>query len=138
MSTLSHFETSTIGGIQQMAMTKAREDTMYGVQHKPGTTGMTGTRQTVDAYNAWFYENEDRPRVLAGPIRRAQANLGPDYKPVKGSELHGVQASSYRPGPIPSVRGTEAEQMTVQDSVPLPDVRNSFGHNTKTRFSRVR
>lgn len=138
MSTLSHFETSTIGGIQQMSLTRAREDTMYGVQNKPGTTGMTGARQTIDTYNSWFYDNEDRPRVLAEPIRRAQANLGPDYKPVEGSEKYGVQASSYRSGPVTTVRGTDARPLSANDKVDLPDFRDSFGHNTKNRFSRVR
>jgi len=139
MTTNSHFQASTIGGIHQISMVEARYATLEGVQHRPGTTGSTpNSRQTIDAYNAWFHESELRDKQLAEPIRRAQANLGPDSKPIQGSETAGVNPSSYRPVQAETARGVPATPMMRGDVVVLPDKRESFGHNTKTRVPRVR
>ena len=139
MTTNSHFRASAIGDLHQMSMVEARYQTIEGTQHRPGTTGMTpGGRQTVDAYNSWYAETADRERELATPILRAQSNMGPDYKPIRGSELYGVQASSLSPDSVQGARGLQSTPLMRGDSVRMPDRRDSFGHNTKNRFDRVR
>lgn len=139
MTTQSHFSASAIGDLHQLSLVEARYNTLEGMQHRPGTTGMTpGGRQTISAYNSWYAETVDREKQLATPILRAQSNMGPDYKPIQGSELHGVQASSFSPDSVPGTRGFRAIPLMRGDSVRMPDRRDSFGHNSKNRFTRVR
>lgn len=139
MTTNSHFQASTIGGVHQLSMVEARYNTLEGVTNRPGTTDFVpGVRQTIDVYNSWYHEAAERDKELAPAIARAQSNLGPDYKPIKGSELYGVNASSVTPRAVPGSRGMVHAPMMRGDVVDLPDRRDSFGHNDKNRISRVR
>jgi len=138
MTTRSHFKPSSIGDIHRSSMVEARVNTMLGVGHRTGTTDGIGTRQTIDHYNSWYREAEGRPSYRAPAIEKAQSNIGPDAKPIDGSMKFGVQASSIPLPPGLSARGDPATPMNARDSVELPDSRDSFGHNTHARFSRVR
>lgn len=138
MTTQSHFQMSTIGEIHRKSMSIARQETLTGVQHRPGTTGGTPSRQTIDAYNKWYVENYDRPKYLADPVARVRGQIGHDFLPKVGSEKFGVNASSIELGPARGARGLVAKQLTPGEGVELPDRRDSFGHNPKNKLARAR
>lgn len=140
--TASHFRSSNLGDVQRYAQVEARYATVTGLAHRTGMDlGVTPTgRVTISGWNEWVEETADRQKVLAPAIARAKEFIGPDYKPTKSSHTFGVNRSSHGVIHERAARGAPARVMVPGDTVPMPDPRDSFGHNrdAQTRIPRVR
>ncbi len=136
----THFRASSIADVQRFSQVEARYATVNGLAHRTGYDNgrMPTGRVTINGYSKWVDENEARQKVLAPPIERAKEFIGPDYKPTKSSHTHGVNESSHGVLFERSARGAPARVMVPGDTVPMPDPRDSFGHNEHVRIPRVR
>lgn len=137
---LTHFRASSIGDVQRLSQVEARFATVTGLGHRTGFDRgrMPTGRVTISGYSKWIDETADRQKVLSPAIARAQEFVGPDYKPTKSSDTYGVNESSHGDLYERSARGAPARVMVPGDTVPMPDPRDSFGHNEHVRIPRVR
>jgi len=124
----SPWRPSTIAKLEQLSTVEVRHNVFQQRDIRPGhTTAVPGMAGGLEGNSLQFEDLPEEPKVLAPHLQRLQNKLDLDGQPRrKGSRVQEMSA------------GQLGRALESQERVPMPDRRDSMGHNLKNRIVPVR